>query len=78
MRFSILAAPAAVAALGIGMPSAADAGGSCRSEPIHDWVWNTYAPAYEPGQIHELTECNIPAEVTIARGQTFNRVTATS
>jgi hypothetical protein len=56
-------------------PSAAQARSACHSEPLYAQLWRGY---YEPGQIHHLTECHIPARVSIGHEQTFATAAATN
>jgi opacity protein-like surface antigen len=54
-------------------PAVAQAKIQCHTEPVHAWVWAVDAKA-----IRELTECGVPAKVSIGDASNFNRVTATN
>jgi hypothetical protein len=54
-------------------PAVAQAKTQCHAEPVHGWVWAVDAKA-----IHGLTDCRMPANVSIGGRSVFDRVTATN
>jgi hypothetical protein len=49
-------------------PAASQAKGQCHSIKVRPVVWQDLAPGYLPGQIHKLSECNVPALTITSKG----------